>query len=100
MSHVWIVEYRAAGGSTMSTRHADRQGAVDVMVDSLIESALQLWTLAESYRGDDQSAVLAKRGDFLMEHALKLVATTEGSYELPLPQGRRWLICEAVHDDR
>lgn len=92
----WLVQYRASDGQTITTEHPDRGSAVGTMVDSLIGSAVRLWQLG----GVDCShhparAGLMARGDSLMEHAVRLMATEEGSYLLQLSQGRRWIVCEA-----
>ncbi len=88
----WLVQYRGLNGAVMTTEHPSRDAARDVLTDSLMESAVRLWSLGESGAGG--SSRLLERGDLCARHAARLLDTTEGEYVLALSGGRKWLLME------
>ena len=98
----WLVSYRSVSGEVVSTTHDTREGARDALTDQLIDAALHLWRIGESYgAGARTIQPVAKRrqeffdrGDRFIHHVLRLVESTEGEYVIVGKQGRRWLLCE------
>lgn len=86
----WLVQYRGLNGAVMTTEHPSRDAARDVLTDSLMESAVRLWSLGDA--GADNR--LSERGDLCARHAARLLDTTEGEYVLALSGGRKWLLVE------
>lgn len=84
----WLVAYRATTGTEMTTRHDTRAEAFNVLADSLLMSALVLWS--------SPAPEFQERGDHLVRHALRLSAEAEeegqDGYLLRLSQGRKWVV--------
>lgn len=96
MSAGWLVQYRAANGAQMVTRHDSRREAFEVCADGLFATALRLWGLG--------GPANVRMGDILIRHAIRLTAEAEmesqdtesgDGYLLRLSEGRRWVVCPA-----
>ena len=90
----WLVQYRGLNGAVMTTEHPSRDAARDVLTDSLMESAVRLWSLGLDTRHPSRAGLM-DRGDLCLRHAARLLDTTEGEYVLALSGGRKWLLMEA-----
>lgn len=95
----WLVSYRSVEGRVVEVRHDTREQARDALTDQLIDSAMVLWRIANSYGPTPFGPLINRqrefydRGDQLIGHVLELIESTEGEYVIVGAQGRQWLLC-------
>jgi hypothetical protein len=95
----WIVSYRSVSGEVVETHHDTRESAKGALIDQLIDSALTLWKIGETYPqwvpvGPQRRREYFDRGDRFIGHVLCLMDTHAGEFLIVGKQGRQWLLCE------
>jgi hypothetical protein len=94
----WLVSYRAVSGEVVETGYDTREEARDALTDQLINSALVLWKIGESFSPTFGPTMKRRqeffdRGDRFLHHVMRLNDSTEGEYVIVGKQGRQWLLC-------